>query len=96
MAIIKVKRTSQARPPKSGNDAIKDLLATFCYHYPQYTFEQALDLSIKTMKRLLKAAYREKAKEYFELAQIARISRSEKNAPYDQLVKRYEKEALDG
>lgn len=90
MARIQVQK--QKTSSKSSVEAYKDSLAEFCYLYPRYTYQEALDLNKKILKRLLKAARREQARQYLELAQIARVAQAEKDAPYKSLTSRYEKE----
>lgn len=91
MARITVQKAPQSTD--SGEDSLKELVALFCYHFQQYTFNEALDLPLKTLQRMLKTARKEKAKEYLELAQIARVAQSAKPAPYNKLTSRYESEA---
>jgi len=91
MATIKVKKDAQAI--SSPSDSLKSVVAKFCFYYSAYTYDEAMELSIKTMKRMIKVAYQEKAREYLELAQIARTAQSSKPAPYNKLVARYEREA---
>jgi len=91
MARIKVAKVRQS--PTDSNENLKTICATFCYYYNQYKYDEALELPIKTLKRMLSVARKEKAKEYMQLAQIARVAQSTKNAPYQSLVKQYEQEA---
>jgi pyruvate dehydrogenase complex dehydrogenase (E1) component len=91
MAVIKVK--SDIKHKRDSSDMVKDVVATLCFYYPSYTYETALDLPLKTLNRMLKTAKRENAKHYLEMAQIMRVSQSEKAAPYNKLVSRYERQS---
>lgn len=96
MAVIKVKRVRNAKSPQSNNEDLKTVVATFCFYYSQYTFDQALDLPIRTLRRMLKIVRREQAREYLEMSQIARAAQAEKPSEYNKLTKRYEDEANYG
>lgn len=64
MAVIKVQKvTSSIKEP-----SVEDVLARFCYHYPQYTLRQAKDLPLKRIIQMLKVVRQEQAKEWYNLA----------------------------
>lgn len=48
----------------------EDLLARFCFKFPQYTYKQAKDMPYIRIVKMLKAAERVRAKEMIELANI--------------------------
>lgn len=47
------------------------LLATFCYHFPQYTLKEARKLPYKHVVLLINTANKMKALEYLNLLQIS-------------------------
>lgn len=96
MARIAVKKISEIKGVINKDDSIKDLLCLFCYYYPQYTYMEALNMPLKTLKRHLKTVRREKARNYLELAQIARLSQEEKLKSFSDLINRYQREANNG
>jgi hypothetical protein len=77
----------------SSADRLKDTIATFCYYYPRYTYDEAFNLPIKTISRMLKAVRGEKAKDYIEMLQITRVAQSDKSQPVKSLLERYKREA---
>lgn len=62
--VIKVQRIPQKKVTP------EDLIATFCYHYQQYTFKQARSLPYKRIIQMLKIANIEHAKQMIDLLQI--------------------------
>lgn len=56
MAVIKVQKI-----PQKKTDPL-DLIAQFCYHFPQYTFNQARKLPFVRIKHMLRMANVEQAK----------------------------------
>lgn len=67
MAVIKVKKI----PKESGEaESADDIIARFCFLFPQYTFKQASDLPYKRVRQMLRAAKREQLKERIDLAMI--------------------------
>lgn len=48
----------------------EDLLARFCFKFPQYTYSQAKNLPYVRVVKMLKSAERVRAKEMIELANI--------------------------
>jgi hypothetical protein len=59
--VVKVQRI----PKKEVNT--DDLLASFCYHFPQYKFNEARKLPYKRVIQMLKIAEKEQAKTLFVL-----------------------------
>ena len=48
----------------------EDLLATFCYYFPAYTFDRARKMPYKRIVQMLKTARREEARKNIDLLQI--------------------------
>lgn len=71
----------------------EDILATFCYLFPSYTYAQARRLPERRVSLMLNAARREQARKYLELAQIAAAPQSEKGKSVKALIDRYKKDA---
>jgi len=87
MAIIK----AQKIPGKSVSP--EDILATFCYLFPAYTYAEARRLPERRVSLMLRAARREQARQYMELTQIAAAPQSEKGKSVKALIERYKKDA---
>lgn len=64
MPTIKVQKI-----PKKRFDP-EDLLALFCYHFPQYTFSQARKLPYKRIRQMLKVVKKEHARQMIDLLQV--------------------------
>lgn len=75
MVIIKAKRIPQKEI--SGDE----ILARFCYLFPQYTFLAARKLPFKRIIQMIKVARKEQAKEWYNLTRaIASPHMKSKNA----------------
>lgn len=68
MATVKVQKI-----PKKKNNPL-DLVATFCYHFPQYTFAQARKMPYIRIRHMLKIANKEHAKRMIDLLSVATAS----------------------
>lgn len=55
MAVIQVSKIPQKEIKA------EDLIASFCYHFPQYTFKQAQQMSFRRIKQMLRVARKERA-----------------------------------
>lgn len=67
MTVVKV----QKEPKRLiDQNAIEDMIAIFCYHFPQYTFYEARKLPAKRVNQMLKVARREYAQRMYDLMQI--------------------------
>ncbi len=53
-----------------------ELLASFCYHFPQYSFAQARQLPFKRIKLLLNTARKEQARTMLDLLRVFNGSQS--------------------
>lgn len=65
-------------PEIDPNREVEDLLASFCYHFPQYPYHIAKKLSFSRVKRMLKVAQREHAKNMIDLLNIQLAPHSKK------------------
>lgn len=73
----------------------RELLATLCYYYPQYTFAQARQLPYIRVQQLLRTAHKIEATRFFNLTQIAAAPHSDKGKAVKQLIKNFE-EIMNG
>lgn len=73
----------------------RELLATLCFHYPQYTFAQARQLPYHRVQLLLKTANKVEATKFYNLTQIAAAPHSEKGKAVKQLLSNFE-EIMNG
>lgn len=88
MAIIKVKKV----PKQEHKIDVDDILARFCYYYPQYTFKQAKQMPAIRIRKMLKSARAEhRANMYqflYELVQTIPVANSKEH--YNKMISRYE------
>lgn len=66
-----------------------DILARFCFYFPQYTFSQARRLPYKRVIQLLKAVDREHAKKMIDLLRIATAPHSDKGKMVKELLSEF-------
>lgn len=71
----------------------EELYAQVCYHYPQYTMNDAAKLSYHRIKLLLKVAAQQKAVEYYNLTQIAAAPHTKKGEGVKKLSEHFKKTA---
>ena len=86
MAVIKAQQVPK-RHKSPG-----DLLAEFCFYFPQYKYHEARKLPAKRVLKMLDIAYRENAKKYFELTQISSAPHTKKGAGVKKLLDRYKRQ----
>lgn len=65
-----MKETTAKKVPKKLT-AWEDIIATFCFIYSQYTFEEARRLPNKRVLQMLKVARREQALTLYNITRIA-------------------------
>ncbi len=65
MVVVKAKQV-----PRKKSEPL-EVLAMFCYYFPQYTLAQARKLPYKNVKLLLGVAQKQKATEYLHLLSIS-------------------------
>lgn len=88
MAVIKLQRV-----PKSEKKErfIEDLLATFCYYFPQYKYSEAKKMPFVRIRRMLKVANREQALFMAQLVSIAAAPHTPKGSGVKRLLDHYNK-----
>lgn len=91
MATIKV----APLPSKKIEFKSQIILAELCYYYPQYTYAQARRLPYKTVKLLMNTAYKEQARDYLILTQIAAAPKTKKFEGVKTLMNHF-KEIVNG
>lgn len=64
MTIVKVQKIPHPQ------ESVEDILATFCYYFPQYTFYLARQLPYKRIKKMLNVVRKEKARDMYILTQV--------------------------
>lgn len=85
MPTVKVKRI-----PRSGKEiSTEDVLAQFCYYFPQYTFVQARKLPAKRIKQMLRVVDREEAKRMYQFAQIIASQHTKKMSGMKKILESY-------
>lgn len=82
MAIVKVQKI----PRKKGQPL--DLVAVFCYHFPQYKFAEARKLPYARIKHMLKIANKEHAKKMMDLLAVSMAPHGKKNS-YKLLIDKF-------
>lgn len=82
MKIVKAQKVS----PDIKEPTPKDVLARFCYHFPQYTFFKARKMPLKRINQMLKVARQEQAKEWYNLARAIAAPHSKDGKAYKQLM----------
>ena len=80
------------RPIKAQKTSNRELWATICYYYPQYTLEDAKKLSIRDIRLLLKIAAKKEAEKYLQLTQIVASPHTKKGQGVKQLTNYYKKQ----
>lgn len=89
MATVKAQRVSSG----GGEFKKRDLYATVCYYYPQYTLKQAALLKARDLNLLIRTARRLQAIQNLELTQIVAAPHTEKGKGVKKLIERYQREA---
>jgi len=85
MAIIKIQKiASDIKEP-----ATEDVLASFCFHFQQYTFGTARTLPYKRILQMLKVARQEQAKEWYNLARAMAAPHSKDGKAYTSLLEEF-------
>lgn len=83
----------KAKPIRSGKadkNKKREIWATVCYYYPQYTLEEASRLSNRDIKLLLHIAERKEAEKYFNLTQIVTAPHTKKGSGVKKLTKHFQ------
>lgn len=80
------------RKEQSYQATNRELWATICYYYPQYTLEEASRLSIRDIKLLLKIAEKLEAQKMLAFTQIAAAPHTKKGQGVKKLTDYYKKQ----
>lgn len=80
------------RKEQSHTATNRELWATICYYYPQYTLEEASRLSIRDIKLLLKIAEKLEAQKMLAFTQIAAAPHTKKGQGVKKLTDYYKKQ----
>lgn len=80
------------RKEQSYKATNRELWATICYYYPQYTLEEASRLSIRDIKLLLKIAEKLEAQKMLAFIQIAAAPHTKKGQGVKKLTDYYKKQ----
>lgn len=77
----------------TGNDVSKrELWATVCYYYPQYTLKEASQLPVRDIKLLLRIAEKLQARDKYELTQIVAAPHTKKGSGVKKLSEHFKKQ----
>lgn len=68
----------------------EDLLAKFCYHFPQYKFHEARKLPYKRIIQMLKIAQKEHAIKMLDLVQIVAAPHTNKGKGVSSLISAFQ------
>lgn len=83
-----MKAIKAQKVPKS-EISVNDLLARFCYSFPQYTFAQAQRLPYRRVVQMLKVARKEEARKMYELMQVVAAPHSRKGSGIKKVLEYY-------
>lgn len=88
MAVIKAQKVPQK------TESVEDIIATFCYYFPQYTFSQASEMPAKRVRQMLKVARKEEAMRMYNLTQLIAAPHTKKGVGVKTMLK-YFKEIIE-
>lgn len=88
--VVKAKPTTTAQSEESQ---IHDSLYMLCYHYPQYTLQEARELPYHQVLALLDMAGKQLATHYAELLNISAAPHTKKGSGVKKLSAEYRKRA---
>lgn len=86
----KIVRAKQV-PKSSSKINVDEMLAEVCYHYPQYTLEEAALLSYRRVQLLLRVAQKQQAIQMYNLTQIAAAPHTKKGEGVKKLSEHFKK-----
>ena len=87
MAEIKVKRVTS----KDKGFTKRELYATVCFYFPQYTLKQVQKLPARDVQLLLKTARKLEAQRMYNLTQIVAAPHSRKQVNVKKLIDYFKK-----
>lgn len=82
---------AQPIPVKNQKTKNRDLWATVCYYYPQYTLQEASKLSVRDINLLLRIATNIEAQKMYDLTQIAAAPHTKKGSGVKKLTDYFRK-----
>ena len=91
MARIRVQKVPSQASSSSLNK--REMYATLCYYFPQYTLKDAAELPFKHVQLLLKTAQRIEASRMYNLTQIAAAPHTKKMQSVKKLSEHFKKQA---
>lgn len=71
----------------------REMFATLCYYFPQYTLKDAAEMPFKNVQLLLKTAKRIEAERMYNLTQIAAAPHTKKMVSVKKLSEHFKKMA---
>lgn len=89
MARIRAKRV-HSEPVKVNK---REMFATLCYYFPQYTLEDAANMPFRNVKLLLRTAQRIEAEKMYNFTQIAAAPQTKKMQSVKKLSEHFKKMA---
>lgn len=87
MAIIKPQQITSTKEKSSK----RQLYATVCYFYPQYTLQQVRDMPNRDVRLLLETAYKVQAKDMYSLTQIVAAPHTAGGKSVGKLLEHFKK-----
>lgn len=85
---ISVQKVGAAKGKKFSAE---ELLAEVCYHYPQYTLDEAARLSYRRVQLLLRVAKKQEAIRMYNLTQIVAAPHTKKGEGVKKLSEHFKK-----
>ncbi len=80
---------AKSLPIQENNLSKRELWATICYYYPQYTLEEASKLTARDIKLLLKIAERNRARDKYDYVQIVAAPHTKKGSGIKKLTEHF-------
>lgn len=90
---VHVRAKSLPKPPVK--DGIADACLRLCYHYPQYTLKEALELPFDHVLMLLERADKEMAAHYLNMLNVSAAPHTKKMQGVKRMSSEY-KRIIDG
>ena len=84
---------AQRVPSQASSLNKREMYATLCYYFPQYTLKDAAELPFKHVQLLLKTAQRIEASRMYNLTQIAAAHHTKKMQSVKKLSEHFKKQA---
>lgn len=85
MAVIEVQKI----PVKEYKITNRELYATVCLHYSQYTLKDVQDMPARDITLLIKVAQKDEAKKMYNLAQISAAANSSDGKAMNRILERF-------